>query len=137
MKDPLIFDNNCNQIPEQKFEGMYEIFYHTHFPHKNTGSQGNNLIYWAMISRKATIMNQNGIHVRPSKIIAASVADYPGKISVSKDGYTVNSISAMNLLTMALIEHDQIVITVTGKKEELVAKNLAELFESHFDFSPR
>ncbi|NQT58950.1 MAG: HPr family phosphocarrier protein [Bacteroidetes bacterium] len=89
-----------------------------------------------MISIKATIANRNGIHVRPSKIIAASVADYSGQISISKEDYTINSISAMNLLTMALLENDQIIITVSGENEELVAKNIAVLFENHFDFPP-
>jgi phosphocarrier protein HPr len=90
-----------------------------------------------MISRKATIVNKNGIHVRPSQIIAAAVAGYPGKITVRKDDYTVNSISAMNLLTMALLENDQITVTVDGEDDELVAEKLISLFEHHFDFSPR
>jgi len=89
-----------------------------------------------MIFRKATIANQNGIHVRPSKIITAAVADYPGQISVSKDDYTINSISAMNLLSMALLENDQITLTVSGKDEEVVADKLTSLFEHHFDFPP-
>jgi len=89
-----------------------------------------------MISRKATIANRNGIHVRPSKIIASAVADYPGKITVSKDNYTVNSISAMNLLTMALLENDQITLTVSGEDEKVVANKLISLFEHHFDFPP-
>jgi len=89
-----------------------------------------------MISKKATIVNRNGIHVRPSKIIAATVADYTGQISVSKDDYTVNSISAMNLLTLALLENDQITLTVNGEDEELVADKLITLFEHRFDFPP-
>ena len=90
-----------------------------------------------MISRKATIVNRNGIHVRPSKVIAASVADYPGQISVSKDDYTINSISAMNLLTMALLESDEITVTVNGEDEETVAEKLTALFEHPFDFPPK
>lgn len=108
-----------------------------HFLDMDTGSQGNNLIYYSMISRKVTIANQNGIHVRPSKIIAAALAGYPGKISVSKDDYTINSISAMNLLSMALIENDQITITVEGEDEALIIDKLATLFAQHFDFPPK
>jgi phosphocarrier protein HPr len=94
------------------------------------------LVYLAMISRNAKIVNRNGIHVRPSKIIAAAVTDYPGKISVSKDDYTINSISAMNLLSMALLENDQITLTVEGDNEEFVMEKLIELFKYHFDFPP-
>ena len=90
-----------------------------------------------MISRTATIKNRNGIHVRPSKVIAAAVADYSGAITVRKNGYSIDTVNAMNLLSMALIEDDTIEITVAGEQEAMVAENLVHLFETRFDFPPQ
>ena len=90
-----------------------------------------------MISRTATIRNRNGIHVRPSKVIAAAVADYTGSITIRKDSYTIDRVNAMNLLSMGLIEGDTIEITVAGDQEAQVADNLVDLFETRFDFPPR
>ncbi len=87
-----------------------------------------------MISKIAAIANRQGIHVRPSKVIAASAAGYKGKITITKHDYSIDTVNIMNLLTLALTEDDQITITVDGPDEAVVIDNLVTLFETHFDF---
>jgi phosphocarrier protein HPr len=87
-----------------------------------------------MISRKAVIANKQGIHVRPSKVIAAAAAGYPGSIVIRKGSYEIDTLNTMNLLTLALLEHDRITVEVRGPDEQAMIDKLIQLFETHFDF---
>ena len=90
-----------------------------------------------MITKKATIKNANGIHVRPSQVISSSVAGYSGSIQIESDQLTIYDTNTISIISLGLVKGDSITIKVEGPDEESVCDRLVALFETEFDFPPR
>jgi phosphocarrier protein HPr len=90
-----------------------------------------------MIEMKATVKNANGIHCRPSAVIAKEVMNYAGDIRVIAESGTCDPRSIMALISLGLQEGAQLRIRVTGPNEAAVCRTLVALFEKHYDFPPR
>ncbi len=90
-----------------------------------------------MITKKAEIKNDAGIHVRPSGVIFNELGSYPGKIILSVKNQEYNLNSVISLLTMGLMKGDKVEVTVTGENEEAICNKAVELLERIYDFPPR
>ena len=90
-----------------------------------------------MFETKAVIRNEAGIHCRPSAILIKRGMTYAGSILVKADSGTCTLTSALELIMLGLEQGTKITVQVTGPDEEEFCKNLAELFETHFDFPPQ
>ena len=90
-----------------------------------------------MTEQKAVIRNKAGIHCRPSAILVKEGMAYPGKILVSAKSGTCTLTSALELIMLGLECGEEVTIQVSGPDEEVEAKKLKELFETHFDFPPK
>lgn len=91
----------------------------------------------AMIEMSATVRNANGIHCRPSAVIAKEVMNYPGEIKVITENGTCDPRSIMALISMGLQEGARVRIRVSGPDEAMWCRKLVNLFEKHYDFPPR
>jgi len=89
-----------------------------------------------MITKKAVILNDMGIHVRPSGIIIKETSTYNGKISLKKGDIELDLIGIMDLLALGLVKEDEVIITVSGPDEEVYLSKLVDLFQFRFDFPP-
>jgi len=90
-----------------------------------------------MVEKKAVVRNSAGIHVRPSGVIIETINKSSAKISAEANGFRVELNSVMALLSLGLVQGDEVRIRVKGPGEEVLAKELVELFERHFDYPPR
>lgn len=90
-----------------------------------------------MFEATATILNEAGIHCRPSAILIKEGCTYGGEILVTAPSGTCNLTSALELIMLGLEQGTEIAIQVTGPDEEEYAKKLADLFETRFDFPPQ
>ncbi|MGD9873643.1 MAG: HPr family phosphocarrier protein [Kiritimatiellia bacterium] len=90
-----------------------------------------------MVSQRAIIQNEQGIHCRPSAVILKEVASYPGKIRVACDNGESTLDSVLDLMALCLSKGTVITISVDGPDEEAWCDKLVKLFEYHFDFPPR
>ena len=90
-----------------------------------------------MVEKTAVVQNQAGIHVRPSGVIIEEIGDYSGRISAEAHGFSVDLNSVMGLLSLGLVQKDEVKIRVEGPDEEKTAAKVKELFERHYDFPPR
>jgi len=90
-----------------------------------------------MITNKAEIQNDLGIHVRPSGLIIQETQNYSGKIILKSKDIEMELNSIMDLLALGLIKGDTLDISVSGPDEESYCSNLKDLFEHHFDFPPK
>jgi phosphotransferase system HPr (HPr) family protein len=90
-----------------------------------------------MFELTATVRNGDGIHCRPSATIIKAVAGYAGEVSIHSDRGRSDLRSVIALMTLALLPGDMVSIRVTGPDEESVCRQIAALFETHFDFPPR
>jgi len=90
-----------------------------------------------MVEETAVVQNQAGIHVRPSGIIIEEIGEYEGTVTAESNGFSVELNSVMGLLSLGLVQGDEVTIKVEGPDEEEVAAQVKELFERHYDFPPR
>jgi phosphocarrier protein len=89
-----------------------------------------------MVTKNAIIKNSAGIHCRPSAIIIKFAADYKGDIEVEAKGESTALRSVLELISMGLEQGEEITICVEGENEDEFAQQLADLFETEFDFPP-
>ncbi len=90
-----------------------------------------------MITKKAIIHNDRGIHVRPSQVISTSMKGYSGSITIVSDMLTIYDTNTMDILSLGLVKEDEITIKVEGPEEQETNQKLVNLFETEFDFPPR
>lgn len=86
----------------------------------------------------ATIKNSAGIHCRPSALIIKAAAGYPGTIHVESPAHGSCTLrSVLDLISMGLEQGAQVTLRVEGPDEEAFGRQLADLFETEFDFPPQ
>lgn len=89
-----------------------------------------------LVSRKVTIENSKGIHVRPAGLIVSSVQGYSGRIEVcTGSGKRASLQSILSLLSLGLAAGEEVTLEVSGPDEAKVCSDLALMFTRRFDFS--
>lgn len=98
----------------------------------------NALIWYSipMVKAMAVISNSNGIHVRPSRVIASALASSSAQISLKANGFTVSSVNMMNLLSLGLKQGDSVEVAIEGEEEQQVLAQTIALLEARYDFPP-
>jgi phosphocarrier protein HPr len=85
-----------------------------------------------VVERKATIVNQEGLHARPAAKIVRLAASFQADIELSKDGFDVNGKSIMGVMMLSAECGSDIRIRATGADAEQAVEALAALVESGF-----
>jgi len=89
-----------------------------------------------MVSQKATVRNEYGIHCRPSALIVQAAREYPGDIRVTGPaGQTESAANLLGLISMAIRCGETVTIEVEGPDEERTCAEMVELFEKEYDFT--
>jgi phosphocarrier protein HPr len=79
-----------------------------------------------------TIVNKKGLHARASAKIVEAAARFQSRITVSKDGQTVDARSIMGLMMLAASEGSQITIEASGADGEPALAAIVALAEAKF-----
>lgn len=88
-----------------------------------------------MVKKELTVRNAAGIHCRPSSVIIAKAAEYPGHEFLLTSANGSSSLtSILDLLALGIQCGEKITLTVTGAKEEEACGVLAEALEREYDF---
>lgn len=90
-----------------------------------------------MITKRVTIKNSAGIHVRPAGEIIKAINGYKDTISLKIDKAETNITSAIDLIALGLQKGDIVDISVSGPNEKELSSILVSLFEKKFDFPPK
>ena len=77
-----------------------------------------------------TINSRSGIHARPATLLVQRVKDYPGEVSLIKEGKAFNAKSMLSVMAMGMKCGDEIVINAKGDGEEAFEKELAAFIAS-------
>ena len=86
-----------------------------------------------MIAEKqVTILNELGLHVRPSSEFAARASQFRSRVSVVKDGQTVNAKSSIDLLTLAAVAGTRLTLRAEGDDAGEAVEALAALIDGKF-----
>ena len=86
-----------------------------------------------MVSEKQVmIQNTLGLHVRPSAEFAGTASKFKSRVSVLKDGQTVNAKSSIDLLTLAAVAGTRLTLRAEGDDADMALDALSKLIDSKF-----
>ena len=85
-----------------------------------------------LAERQVTILNTLGLHVRPSAEFAGTAAKFKSRVSVVKDGQTVNGKSIMGVLMLVAAKGSWIHVKAQGEDAKQALDALATLVKDKF-----
>ena len=83
-----------------------------------------------MVSAKTTIVNPQGMHMRPAQLFVSTMAGYPCDVTILFGGKSINAKSIMHLMAACIKQGSEIEIQCSGDKEAEALKAAVELVES-------
>ncbi|HEY2880898.1 MAG TPA: HPr family phosphocarrier protein [Pirellulales bacterium] len=84
------------------------------------------------VSRTVVVVNSQGIHARPADLIVRLAQQFQSKIEFVKDSQRVEGKSILELLTLAAMHGEQLVIEAQGSDAQTAVDALAELIAGGF-----
>lgn len=84
------------------------------------------------ITRRMTLLNKYGMHVRPAGLFAKTASRFDAEISVEKDGNVVSGKSIMALMTLEAVNGTVLTVTAEGPQAKEALDELADLVERKF-----
>ncbi|MCR5295391.1 MAG: HPr family phosphocarrier protein [Lachnospiraceae bacterium] len=82
-----------------------------------------------MISRKATVKNRNGLHIKPAAALCAEAVKYKCLITFSFDTVTANAKSLLSILGACVHSGEVIDIVCDGEDEREALNHMCRIVE--------
>ena len=87
-----------------------------------------------MVSKKVTIVNAEGMHMRPAGMIAKAVkAHSDSEVILKANDKDIKAKNVMQIMAAGLKKGTEVEIVVNGGDEQAVLDELASMFENGFD----
>lgn len=80
---------------------------------------------------KVKIKTETGLHARPAALVVGTAAKFKSEITAEKQGQTANLQSLLGLLSLAVVQGDEITIKAEGKDEDKAMAALAKCGQVH------
>ena len=88
-----------------------------------------------MVEANIVVNHEVGLHARPAAQFVKTAQGFDAAITVTnvtKDSDAVDAKSILRVLTLAVLQGNEIKITAEGEDEEIALSTLLELIESNF-----
>ncbi|MBQ3265155.1 MAG: HPr family phosphocarrier protein [Ruminococcus sp.] len=85
-----------------------------------------------MISKKVTLVNAQGFHMRPADDFVKAVKKYSCKVTMTHNGKPVNLMNKMFIIASAIKCGQEVELTCDGPDEEAAMAELAGMIEAGF-----
>ena len=85
-----------------------------------------------IVERLVPVVNEAGIHARPSSEIVKAAAKFSSSVTLSLDGLDVNGKSIMGVMMLAAPCGSEVLVRADGEDAEAAVAALAALFASKF-----
>lgn len=86
-----------------------------------------------MVSKKVTVVNAQGMHMRPAGDPAKAVKAHPDcEVTLTANGKTVKAKAPMQIMSACIKCGNEVEITCNGADEQAVLDEIAAMFESGF-----
>ena len=85
-----------------------------------------------MVEKQVTVLNQNGIHARPSAMIVEESSKFSSSITLVNNGAESNAKSIMGILTLSAVCGTEIIVRCEGEDEQAALDTIAGLFIDRF-----
>ncbi|BEI59386.1 hypothetical protein Blut17040_04150 [Blautia luti] len=83
-----------------------------------------------MVSKKVTVKNPTGLHLRPAGILCNEAMKYQSQVTFDYDGGTANAKSVLSVLGACVKCGDEIEIICEGKDEQTALEGMVNAVES-------
>ena len=83
-----------------------------------------------MVSKKITISNKTGLHLRPAGILSKVAGGCKSSVTLIKYDKKVNAKSVLNVMSAQINLGDEIIVECEGETEEADLKTVIEAIES-------
>ena len=83
-----------------------------------------------MVSKKITISNKTGLHLRPAGILSKVAGGCKSSVTLIKDDKKVNAKSVLHVMSAQINLGDEIIVECEGETEEADLKTVIEAIES-------
>ena len=83
-----------------------------------------------MVSRKVTVVNITGLHLRPAGNLCREALKYKSAVEISFGGTKANAKSVLSVLGACVKKGDEILLTCSGEDEEEALANMTAYIES-------
>ena len=84
-----------------------------------------------MKSFKYTVKDELGIHARPAGMLVKEAKKYESKITITKEGKTVDVTNLMMLMSLAVKFGQTVEIQVEGSDEDIAFEGMKAFFEAN------
>jgi phosphotransferase system HPr (HPr) family protein len=86
------------------------------------------------VSGSATIVNERGIHARPSSEIAKEALKYKSKVTINYNGKTANAKDVLQIIILELFKGITVQLIVDGEDEQKAFDAVKQLLEKEYKF---
>ncbi len=86
------------------------------------------------ISGSVTVINEGGIHARPSAEISEKASKYKSKIIISYNGKMVDARDTLQIMILGLFKNDTVHLSADGEDQEDAFCAIKELLEKIYAF---
>ncbi|MEX0771213.1 MAG: HPr family phosphocarrier protein [Balneolaceae bacterium] len=86
-----------------------------------------------MIRKKITILNEAGLHARPSAALVKLSSKFESDFFIQMQGYKVNGKSILGVMTLAAEHGAELELITEGPDEDVAMESITELFENKFE----
>lgn len=85
-----------------------------------------------MVSKKLTIVNAQGFHMRPASTFATAMGKYASDVTIKHNGVDVNAKSLMNIIAACIKCGNEIEVVANGADENDALAEAVQMIESGF-----
>ncbi len=83
-----------------------------------------------MVSKKVTLVNAMGFHMRPATTFANAMGKYPCEITLRANGVDTNGKSLMNIIAACIKCGTEVEVICDGEKEQEALDEAVNMIES-------
>ncbi len=81
-----------------------------------------------MIKKTITVNCANGLDARPIALLVQQASQYTSQVHIQLDEKKINAKSIMGMMSLSLVDGEQLDIVTNGDDEETAAEGLAVFF---------
>ncbi len=85
-----------------------------------------------MVTKKVTVMNAQGFHMRPAGVFAGEMGKFQSEITLLHNGQSVNAKSLMSIIAACIKCGSEVEIICEGNDEQQALDRAVALIESGF-----
>ncbi len=87
------------------------------------------------LHRTVTVMNPEGLHMRPADMVVRAAATFQSLIELEREGQVADCRSMISLLTLGAMQGCELILRVQGPDADTAIEAISHLFESQFNES--